>query len=185
MNSANTINYELRPCKFVERRMLMSSLSRIVGYFCQPYQYVGFGGLAFTDFKLFHKELNIDKLYSIEKMYSDEKLEFNKPFSQINILHTDSTSAINNMLDLTKPSIIWLDYDNRLEKFMFQDLEICLNRLPKGSVYIFSCNSLLKDDNNDSMTLDQLKRKFGNLVPYNLDNTCCTELNASNTICRM
>lgn len=28
--SAVTINYEIRPCKFVERRMLLASLSRIL-----------------------------------------------------------------------------------------------------------------------------------------------------------
>ena len=61
--SAVTINYEIRPCKFVERRMLLASLSRILGAIRkeQEYQYIGFGGCSFTDFKLFHRELQINQ----------------------------------------------------------------------------------------------------------------------------
>ena len=57
MKSATVLNYETRPCKFVERRMLLASIARIMGVLKLRYQYIGFGGLSFTDFKLFHKEL--------------------------------------------------------------------------------------------------------------------------------
>lgn len=33
MKSANKINYELRPCKYIERKMLVKSLARIVNRF--------------------------------------------------------------------------------------------------------------------------------------------------------
>lgn len=56
MKSPTVLNYEIRPCKFAERRMLLASFARIIGVFKQQYQYVGFGGLSFTDFKLFHRE---------------------------------------------------------------------------------------------------------------------------------
>lgn len=59
MKSPTVLNYEIRPCKFAERRMLLASFARIIGVFKQQYQYVGFGGLSFTDFKLFHRELHI------------------------------------------------------------------------------------------------------------------------------
>ena len=56
MNSANKIDYETRPCKYAERRMLIASLSRIIGAENKTYQYIGFGGLSFVDYKLFHRE---------------------------------------------------------------------------------------------------------------------------------
>ena len=42
MNSANKIDYETRPCKYAERRMLIASLSRIIGAENKTYQYIGF-----------------------------------------------------------------------------------------------------------------------------------------------
>lgn len=72
MKSPNILNYEIRPCKFVERRILLASLYQIVINMRQAYQYIGFGGLAFTDFKLFHKELSIDSMYSIEGCFTPE-----------------------------------------------------------------------------------------------------------------
>lgn len=47
MKSPNLFNYEIRPCKFVERRMLLASLYQIVINMRQEYQYIGFGGLRF------------------------------------------------------------------------------------------------------------------------------------------
>ena len=85
MKSPTVLNYEIRPCKFAERRMLLASFARIIGVFKQQYQYVGFGGLSFTDFKLFHRELHINTMYSIEGEYCKPKLEFNKPYSCISI----------------------------------------------------------------------------------------------------
>ena len=78
MKSPNLFNYEIRPCKFVERRMLLASLYQIVINMRQEYQYIGFGGLMFTDFKLFHKELSVNSMYSIEGGFTPEKLEFIK-----------------------------------------------------------------------------------------------------------
>ena len=107
--SAVTINYEIRPCKFVERRMLLASLSRILGAIRkeQEYQYIGFGGCSFTDFKLFHRELQINQMISIENgSYSGCKLELNKPFQCIKILRGDSNTVLPT-IDLSIPSLIW------------------------------------------------------------------------------
>ena len=76
MQSPTVINYEIRPCKFVERRMLQSVFSRMIPLFHSEYQYIGFGGLSFTDFKIFHRELHINRMFSIECGYSMNKLEF-------------------------------------------------------------------------------------------------------------
>ena len=184
MRSANIINYEVRACKFVERRMFIATISRIMGYFHQQYQYIGFGGLAFTDFKLFHKELNIDELYSIENSYGERRIELNKPFSTIKVVRGKSTEKLPD-LHLEKPSIVWLDYDNELSDWMFTDASIILNRLPVGGVFITSCNSTLNGEDDMPMKAAKLKELFGDLVPQDVATDCCTPENAPATIRRM
>lgn len=187
MRSPNKLNYEIRPCKFVERRLLLASLYQIVINIKQDYQYIGFGGLSFTDFKLFHKELSIDTMYSIEDAYEPEKLEFNKPFSCIKILHGLSTQMLMT-IDLSKPSIVWLDYDGVLSMDVFNDINILFNSLPHGSVYIMSCNRQLRNETATPprpYTNDEFQEKYNGLVPYDIDDNCCADTNASKTIKKM
>ena len=193
--SAVKIDYEVRPCKFVERRMLIASISRILGAIRKGrnYQYVGFGGCAFTDFKLFHRELQIDDMISIENgSYSDEKLELNKPFQRIKIFRGDSTTVLPT-IDLSVPSVIWLDYDNVLQKYMFEDLEVILHTIPPGSVLIVSCNRELKkgnyqeleinkDDRNIPMSPEDMRIVFGDLLPFDIGADACAPANTNDTI---
>ena len=146
MKSPSKVNYEIRPCKFTERRILLSSFISIVNRINKEYQYKGFGGLAFTDFKLFHKELGINRMFSIEACYKPSKIEFNKLYSCIEVLHQLAGQALMK-IDLSKPSIVWLDYDGFLELEMFEDIACLLRKLPAGSIYVLSCRSEL--DNNE------------------------------------
>lgn len=183
MKSATVLNYETRPCKFAERRMLLASIARIMGVLKLKYQYIGFGGLSFTDFKLFHKELHIKEMYSIEAKYEPNKLEFNKPYSCINILHGQSSDQLSR-IDLSKPSIVWLDYDNTLSMTFFTDIELVLREVPHGSIIIISCNRELKNGNTP-YTNDEFKEIYGSLVPYDITENCCADVNSSETIKRM
>lgn len=183
MKSATVLNYETRPCKFAERRMLLASIARIMGVLKLKYQYIGFGGLSFTDFKLFHKELHIKEMYSIEAKYEPNKLEFNKPYSCINILHGQSSDQLSR-IDLSKPSIVWLDYDNTLSMTFFTDIELVLREVPHGSIIIISCNRELKNGNTP-YTNDKFKEIYGSLVPYDITENCCADVNSSETIKRM
>ena len=184
MKSPTVLNYEVRPCKFVERRMLLSVLSRIIPLFQQEYQYIGFGGLSFTDFKMFHRELHINQMFSIEYGYPKEKLEFNKPYSCIQIHPGRSIDELSK-IDLTKPSIIWLDYDGCLNSDIFEDLEIIFNRIPHGSIYLISCNRQMRNGDNQEYTKSELKEVFGPLVPWDIEDKCCVDSKAPYTIRRM
>lgn len=183
MKSATVLNYETRPCKFTERRMLLASIARIMGVLKLKYQYIGFGGLSFTDFKLFHKELHIKKMYSIEAKYEPNKLEFNKPYSCLNILHGQSSDQLSR-IDLSKPSIVWLDYDNTLSMTFFTDIELVLREVPHGSIIIISCNRELKNGNTP-YTNEEFKEIYGSLVPYDITENCCADVNSNETIKRM
>lgn len=185
MKSPSTINYEIRPCKFAERKMLLISFSRIIGAFKSSFQYIGFGGLSFTDFKLFHKELNIETMYSIEAGYNIEKLNFNKPFSCITILQGNSTDMLGK-LDLKKPSIVWLDYDDTLSMTVFDDINILFNVLPSGSIYVMSCNRELKNKETAlPLTEEELHEKFNDIAPYHMEKDGCAEPNVHKTLFSM
>lgn len=115
MNSPKHLNYETRPAKFAERKMLLSTFLRICNHFKHDYQYIGLGGLSFTDFKLFHKELHIENMYSIEGgRFEEERVKFNLPYSFIEIFHEFTSDALTK-IDLTKKSLVWLDlrWDSR------------------------------------------------------------------------
>lgn len=183
MKSPTALNYEIRPCKFVERRMLLTAFMRILPLFNSNYQYIGFGGLSFTDFKLFHRELHINTMYSIEGEYNKSKLEFNKPYSCIKILCGKSLSMLST-IELTQPSIIWLDYDNCLSIDVFNDLEHILMRIPHGSIYLMSCNRQLRKGNNP-YSVEELTEIFNNLVPIGFEKDCCSSTKAADTIRRM
>lgn len=187
MRSPKSLNYEIRPCKFVERRLLLSSLYQITSSIKKQYQYIGFGGLTFTDFKLFHKELNINTMYSIEGCFTPQKLEFNKPFSCIKILHGKSSHMLLK-IDLNQPSVVWLDYDGELTMDVFTDINILFNSLPHGSIYIMSCNRQLQNNEAEPQrpyTNEEFKGIFSGLVPFDIMDNCCAEINAPVTIKRM
>lgn len=186
MNSPRNLNYETRPSKFTERKMLLSSFQRICNLYNNSYQYIGMGGLAFTDFKLFHKELHINEMFTIEGGdFTIEKIKFNLPYSFVNIHREFTTSALTK-IDLTKKSIVWLDYDGCLDNYMFEDLSILMNRLPVGSIYLMSCNRELKEETTGiNYTIDEFKSKFSDLVPFDLSNTNFSGMNDYKTIIKM
>lgn len=168
MNSPKYLNYETRPAKFTERKMLLSSFLRLCNTFKGAYQYIGLGGLSFTDFKLFHKELHIKDMCSIEGGLKKEKVKFNSPYSFIKIYHELTSEALTK-IDLTKKTLVWLDYDGTLDNYMFEDLAILFNQLPIGSVYLMSCNKELKsDESGEIYTIEQFQKKFDGLVPFNI-----------------
>lgn len=181
MNSPVCLNYEIRPCKFAERKMLLASFLHIINRIGKSYQYIGFGGLSFTDFKLFHKELNIDTMYSIEGGdFTSEKLYCNKPYSYINVIKGMSTSVLPT-LDMSKPSIIWLDYDDTMSMTIFNDINLIFNSISAGSIFVVSCNRELKN-NNRPLTNAELREMYNDLTPFNLETNCCTPENAPKTI---
>ena len=186
MNSAKYINYDLRPAKFVERKMFSDALKNIVGTQYNEYQYVGLGGMLFSDFKLFHKELSISKMTSLEggTKIDIKRISYNKPFSFIQLKKGHSTDLLgdDDIINLSNKSIIWMDYDNDLENFMFEDITHIFKRIHLGSVYIFTCNTTLKNKEGKIYSLGELKEEYGNYVPYELSQKDLTDKNSHQVI---
>lgn len=97
-----------------------------------------------------------------------EKVKFNAPYSFINIHHELTSDALTK-IDLTKKSLIWLDYDGTLDNYMFEDLALIFSKLPAGSIYLMSCNKELKsDETGEIYTVQQFQDKFNSLVPFDI-----------------
>ncbi len=142
MASFEKINYNLRPNKSIERKMICEALSRLSFVDdLRNYRYIGFGSTYFTDFSLFHKQLGITNLVSIESVKGkEERFEFNKPFSCIQIIYGEATTLLPNLELNSQRNIIWLDYDGVIEDYMFSDIDTVVSNAMEGSVFMLSLN---------------------------------------------
>lgn len=165
--SGNTINYDLRTAKSVERRMISTvtkELFKSVNY--NKRRYVGMGSTYFTDFKIFHKELHIDNMISFELEEDLKKrVEFNKPFSTIDIKIGKSTDILPKIDWDKSVDLIWMDYDEKLQYDYFNDIEIIFSNISLGSVYLMTCNKQLNNYNS----IEEFNEIFGELVPNDIN----------------
>lgn len=129
------VDYRLRPAKHAERTMLIDLFRRLRFGAIEGYQYVGFGSVAFVDFKMVHRALGITHLISIEDVSEpSDKARFrkNKPLRNIKLKFGNSTAVLPT-IDFTRPSIVWLDYDGSLSRSMANDMATVVRNVPSGS----------------------------------------------------
>jgi len=159
-SSDKKINYNLRPSKSIERKMILEVLKEV----CTPklakkYKYIGFGSSFFTDFRLIHRGLNITDMISIESKISNEKrVKFNKPFSCIK-LEIGFSQEVLPKLNWDKKFVAWLDYETSLKGYMFDDLETCTRNSRGGSFIIIT---LRRDF--DGLNKEKFEEDFGENV---------------------
>jgi len=138
----SAINYRLRPAKNIERKMLAEAFQRLGAFHdVDKYRYIGFGAYFFRDFVLLHRTLNITNMLSIEKNDSNmERFEFNKPFACIEIDFRHSNEALPD-LEWTIPTIMWLDYECRLNREVLKDVDLLSYHMIAGSVAVVTVNA--------------------------------------------
>lgn len=137
------VQYELRSHKQVERRMLIDAFHLLsdAGFPIRNYQYTGFGSWYFVDFILFHKLLGIEKMLSIEHSDSHRKrVEFNRPFDNVNIHIGDASEVIPTLEDGNR-HILWLDYDDVINSEMIEDIRSAASVLSTGSLFLVTVDS--------------------------------------------
>ena len=141
MKSYEKINYSIRPAKCIERKMLCEAFRRLSVFGkVESYKYVGFGSTYFSDFSLFHRSLNINNMISIEKDENNkERFEFNRPFRCIKMEYGSSNQVLEN-INFEVRSILWLDYDGRLDKEVLLDINSFCSKAVPGSIIIISIN---------------------------------------------
>ena len=137
--SYERLYYYLRPAKSIERKMLCEALRRLL-VFCDltEYKYVGFGSTFFSDFMLIHKSLGINDLISIEKEEEDRRrFIFNRPYKCIKLRFGEANDVLP-AISWTKKTILWLDYDNKLEESMLTDIGTFISRAKAGSIILIT-----------------------------------------------
>ncbi len=163
--SYKTINYNLRPAKSVERKMLCEALRKLVFFSdLTKYKYVGFGSTFFTDFLLIHKSLGIKHLISIEKEKKDKKrFKFNCPYNCVD-LHFEDANNVLPIISWAKKMILWLDYDERLQENMLTDIGTFVSQSKTGSVILLTIDVSpyeLPNKDNKLRRLTQFMRQIG------------------------
>lgn len=144
MNSHRKIDYRLRPAKFVERILFCEAFKRIPFSSLEDYHYIGMGSLYFSDFRLFHKALGIEKMTSIEGVgQNKDRFDYNKPFSCLDIKY-ELTGSFLPKVDYSEKLLMWLDYDGAISLDILSDIKIACNRFSSGGFFAVSiaANSL-------------------------------------------
>lgn len=165
--SYQRINYNLRPAKNVERKMMVEALRRLDRITnLHSYRYVGFGSPYFADFSLVHKQLDLRTLVSIERNVEDaERFEFNKPYKTIKILYGEASEVLPS-LDWEQRSIVWLDYDSPLDVSMLGDIEGVIARATPWTVLIVTLDA--EPDSEIDERVAELDDRLPGLLPPGL-----------------
>jgi hypothetical protein len=166
ISSSYRVQYDMRPAKQVERRMLVDALQRLAaaGFPISDYQYTGFSAIYFVDFILFHKILGLSKLVSLERQESlTRRMQFNRPFSCVEIKMVSASSEIPN-LSRDVRHLIWLDYDGVLQKDFLSDIQSAITALPSGSILLVTVDVEPPEDYDYEVidpTFDSAKEVLG------------------------
>lgn len=125
----------------------------------EDYQYVGLGHWQFVDFELMRREVGIRSMVSIERNTSQQaRFETNKPFGEIDLLFGEAFEKLQE-IDLSRPTIAWLDYTSKLDAGVVRDLRFLTEKLPAGSVIAATLNC---HPDREDQRLDALVRAVGN-----------------------
>lgn len=147
MASTRTVNYSVRASKHVERQMIVEVLQRLdrLPPRLGSYTYVGFGGIFFTDFLLFHRHLGLNAMTSIEQSGPRERFAFNLPLSCIDLRFGPSSSVLPGVLAGLRragaPAIAWLDYDGSISAAVTADTALVASEAVPLTMLMVTVNS--------------------------------------------
>lgn len=178
------LNYSLRHAKNIERKMMGEALMRLSALTpLAKYRYVGFGSEFFNDFSLYHQKLGIRDMVSIERDEARiERCRFNQPYKCIKIIKGDSAEVLPQ-LDWKPPTIVWLDYVDKLNKAIVDEIHFVVSRVQPRSVGIWTVNAhpwggTVDEDTKEKMKasdwpkkrLSKLKNLFGSARSFHALN---------------
>ncbi len=143
-DTGQSINYNLRFAKHVERKMLCDAFLKVAPFAdIKEYQYVGFGSFYFTDFTLFHKRLGMKEMISIEAdLNLRVRCRKNKPFECIKLKPGTANDVLHEAdFPWQKRTVLWLDYDKALQSDYLNDVGFVCPRLTSGSIVLVTVNA--------------------------------------------
>jgi len=108
-----------------------------VGFPLRSYQYTGFGSVSFVDFILLHKYLGITQMLSVEHSLDIKKrILFNRPFERILEMEFGPVSGVIPKLSADRRHLLWLDYDDVINKGIIEDVQGAASRLSLSSILL-------------------------------------------------
>ena len=181
VDSFKKFDYGLRPCKQIERKILIEKFRQLseCGYNVSDYRYVGFGSVYYVDFIMFHKYLGIQNMDCVEHSTNKKRMRFNKPYRFITLRLRPYSEAVTSIRK-TIPYLVWLDYDYPITASMLQDIDNTLIRLQRKSIFLVTVDGRphLPNDHDDyemwraldevqqnAYMVDYYQNLFGQWVP--------------------
>jgi len=166
ISSAYKVQYDIRPSKQTERRVLLDILRAAadVGFDWRRYKYVGFGGYKFYDFEMLFRHLGIRDMTSIELDKSlFARCRFNKPFSFIEF-HEGLLGDYLEEATFRKPLVAWLDYDCHISDSVIEDVRVISAKAPVGSFIFITVDARISEGMRQlapSRRLARVKDEYG------------------------
>lgn len=182
--SYKKVFYDLRPAKQIERRMMFDTFQAMaeVGVPISDYQYTGMGSIFFVDFLLFHRWLGLSKLLSVEHDTRIEKrVMFNRPFDCVEVAMAPVGDVIPTLRSDGR-HILWLDYDDRLNSAMLQDVVLAAQTLSAGSMLFITLDISPPAGSGPTEWRTYFEREGGDYAPFetSLDRFAKTALPMTN-----
>lgn len=136
----------------------------------ESYQYVGFGSVAFVDYRMIHRALGIQDMVSIEDVPEDDlevraRFSNNCPYQSIDVKFGHS-SAVLPTLNFQRPTLLWLDYDNALRRSMCNDIAGVAQTIVSGSFIGITVAGSFPEGKAGKTALQHLKDNFPEYVPH-------------------
>ncbi len=166
--SYERINFVLRPAKNAERKMVVETLSRLRAFHTlDSYRYIGFGSPYFSDFSLVHRAIGITDMICIERETGDvERFEFNRPFECIELEFGQSSKVLPTLELESRPTVIWLDYDDPINSTMLSDIHVVCSSIVSGSFFLITVRNRADDfGKQPAERIEELRTVIGNKLP--------------------
>ncbi|MEL6699815.1 MAG: O-methyltransferase [Bacteroidota bacterium] len=166
--AGHNVSYNLRPNKFVERKLFVDLIGQICTKPKSSYVYISMGGPQLEDHKLFHYQLGLEKLISIESeplVYDRQRFNARPGCIDIRLQSVSELIADFAAIDEDYPNedyIIWLDYaaaNKRYEQLSeFQSLISTLNNNDFIKITV-NANVTSLGERLPNESIDQLKER--------------------------
>lgn len=159
---ARVLNYDLRPEKQVERKIILEILNELrwLNYKISSYRYIGMPSIFYYDFILFYKYLYIEDMIWFESQNMPKRIEFNRPYDFVKIKLWNFRTTFKKT-HFSKRTILWLDYTTALDREKLETIsEVTSGYLKAWSIMIITTTSSYPIDSEESLT------KFNNKIEW-------------------
>ncbi len=172
--SYRLVNFRLRPAKAVERKMIvevcgrMSAFSNMLGF-----RYVGLGSPFFNDFIMLHRRYGLKNLTCVEREVQNKtRFLFNRPFDCIDMEWGDSNDVLPTLSWTGIPTIIWMDYDDRINDGMLADIRTIFSQIEAGSLALLTIQAVGNSFGDEEHSpLKHFQEQLKDFVPINITET--------------